>query len=163
MVNVLKVLETAMFEIFINELIKCSTDKQSHIYIDRLNKLMNNGSILSRRVSLDISYLQRVNTTDDSLLIGQRLMPNMLNSQLNKRTNKILKLPNFSDCAYEGYEIVNKLTKELEVYLLHLSLIKFRFHLKNEFVSFLLKKKLRMPIYSPIKTVFSTSEACTIC
>ena len=102
-----------MFEIFINQLAKNICDNQPNIFIEKLNKLMNNGSVLNRRESLDLSSLS--NQIKDFNLTLRK--PSVLQSiECSKKSiNKTLKIPNILDCSYGGYEIVALLNKELEV------------------------------------------------
>lgn len=107
-----QVLDTVMFEVFVNDLIKCTLEHRPNLYIDRLNKLMNNGSVLSRRESLENPSYLRNGISDE---ITHRLSTL---THFAKPTNKILKIPIYSECTYGGHEIISLLTKELEVDIL---------------------------------------------
>lgn len=113
-----------MFDIFLNELVKNTAENQPNIYIDRLNKLMNNGSMLSRRESLQPIVVNSPNgglllngaagLGDLSQLLNQR-QPSLFSTSLNKPINKILKLPNILDSSNGAHDIIAFLVRELEV------------------------------------------------
>lgn len=67
-----KVTQTAMFDIFIAELAKNTTENQPNIYIDRFNKLMKNSSMLSRRESI---HLLPPRPHSNSILNGDQRHP----------------------------------------------------------------------------------------
>lgn len=98
-----------MFEIFINEMIKIAFENKSHLYIDKLNKLMNSGSVLNRRESLDALHM---NLSEQP---RHRSSSTLLSSNFAKPTNRILKIPTFTTCSWGANGIISFLSKELEV------------------------------------------------
>ena len=105
-----KVIQTAMFDIFIAELAKNTTENQPNIYIDRFNKLMKNSSMLSRRESIQLPPPRPHSSSilngdqrhpsprphSNSILNGDQRHPSpfIFATNMNKQLNKILKLPN---------------------------------------------------------------------
>lgn len=104
-----------MFDIFIADLVKNTAENQPNIYIDRLNKMMNNGSMLSRRESFQPGHL--ITTLPNG--VGEQTLnhrnSSIFSTSLNRPINKILHLPNILDNSGGNDDIILFFVKELEV------------------------------------------------
>lgn len=111
-----KLLQTSMFDMFVLELVKNTTENQPNIFVDRLNKMMNNGSMLSRRESIQPGYrMPTSNGLSENMVISNSRHSSFLSTSLNRPINKILAMPSILDTSSDKNDIITFLSRELEV------------------------------------------------